>query len=104
MVAVDFATREGARVRAAFIYWSIAKGEDTASSDIDLMVVSDRLAYADLFAALEKASTELGRKIAPTIYSSKEFTKRVKQGNAFVKRVLAQPKLWLIGTDSDLAT
>ena len=89
---------------AAFIYGSIAKGEDTASSDIDLMVVSDRLAYADLFAALEKASTELGRKIAPTIYSSKEFTKRVKQGNAFVKRVLAQPKLWLIGTDSDLAT
>ena len=91
-------------IRAAFIYGSIAKGDDTASSDIDLMVVSDRLAYADLFAALEKASTELGRKIAPTIYSSKEFTKRVKQGNAFVKRVLAQPKLWLIGTDSDLAT
>ena len=87
----------------AFIYGSIAKGDDTASSDIDLMVVSDRLAYADLFAALEKASTELGRKIAPTIYSSKEFTKRVKQGNAFVKRVLAQPKLWLIGNDSDLA-
>ena len=51
---------------AAFIYGSIAKGEDTASSDIDLMVVSDRLAYAGLFAALEKASTELGRKIAPT--------------------------------------
>jgi len=90
-------------IRAAFIYGSIAKGDDTASSDIDLMVVSDRLAYADLFAALEKASTELGRKIAPTIYSSKEFTKRVKQGNAFVKRVLAQPKLWLIGNDSDLA-
>ena len=38
------------------------------------------------------------------IYSSKEFTARVKQGNAFVKRVLAQPKLWLIGNDSDLAT
>src|SRR5438876_537727 len=48
--------------------------------------------------------TELGRKIAPTIYSSKEFTARVKQSNAFVKRVLAQPKLWLIGNDSDLAT
>src|SRR5437016_7153168 len=91
-------------IRAAFVYGSIAKGQDTASSDIDLMVVSDRLAYADLFAALEKASAELGRKIAPTIYSSKEFAARVKQGNAFVKRVLAQPKLWLIGKDSDLAT
>ena len=48
------------------------------------------------------SSTE--RKIAPTIYSSKEFTARVKQGNAFMKRVLAQPKLWLIGNDGALAT
>jgi hypothetical protein len=35
------------------------------------MVVSDRLTYADLFAALEDAAAQLGRKVAPTIYSSK---------------------------------
>jgi predicted nucleotidyltransferase len=90
-------------IRAAFIYGSIAKGQDTATSDIDLMVVSDRLTHADLFAALEDASAQLGRKIAPTVYSSKELSKRVKQDNAFVTRVLAQPKLWLIGGESDLA-
>jgi hypothetical protein len=66
------------------------------------MVISDRLTYPDLFTALEEASTEFGRKVAPTIYSSKELAKRVKQDNAFVKRVLAQPKLWLIGNESDL--
>jgi predicted nucleotidyltransferase len=90
-------------IRAAFVYGSIAKGDDTAASDIDLMVISDRLTYADLFAALERASTQLGRKVAPTIYSSKELAKRVKQDNAFVARVLAQPKLWLIGDERDLA-
>jgi len=90
-------------VRAAFVYGSIAKGEDTAASDVDLMVISDRLTYADLFAALEDASGQLGRKVSPTIYSSKELSKRIKQDNAFVTRVLAQPKLWLIGADSDLA-
>ena len=90
-------------IRAAFVYGSIAKGQDTAASDIDLMVVSDRLTYADLFAALEGASAQLGRKVAPTIYTSKELSKRLKQDNAFVTRVLAQPKLWLIGSDSDLA-
>jgi predicted nucleotidyltransferase len=90
-------------VRAAFVYGSIAKGEDTAASDIDLMVISDRLTYADLFEALEEASTRLGRKVSPTIYSSKELSKRVKQDNAFVTRVLAQPKVWLIGNESDLA-
>jgi predicted nucleotidyltransferase len=90
-------------IRAAFIYGSIAKGEDTAASDIDLMVVSDHLTYADLFATLEEASVQLGRKVAPTIYSAKELSSLVKRDNAFVTRVLAQPKLWLIGGESDLA-
>jgi predicted nucleotidyltransferase len=90
-------------IRAAFVYGSFAKGQDTAASDIDLMVVSDRLTYADLFAAVEDASARLGRKVAPTIYSSKELAKRVKQDNAFVTRVLAQPKLWLIGDERALA-
>jgi predicted nucleotidyltransferase len=90
-------------VRAAFVYGSIAKGEDTAASDVDLMVISDRLTYSDLFAALEDASGRLGRKVSPTIYSSKELSRRIKQDSAFVTRVLTQPKLWLIGADSDLA-
>ena len=92
-----------ARIRAAFVYGSVAKGEDTATSDIDLMVISEGLSYPDLFGVLEEASARLGRKIAPTIYSPKELARRVKQDNAFVTRVLEQPKLWLIGGDGDLA-
>jgi predicted nucleotidyltransferase len=90
------------RIRAAFVYGSIAKGTDTAASDIDVMIVADRLTYADLFRALDEASTRLGRKIAPTIYSAAEVAERRKQHNAFVERVLAQPKLWLIGAERDL--
>ena len=89
-------------IRAAFVYGSIAKGQDTAASDIDLMVVSDRLTHAELFAALEQATAQLGRQVAPTIYSTKELAKRMRQENAFVMRVLAQPKLWLIGDERDL--
>lgn len=90
-------------IRAAFVYGSIAKGQDTVASDIDVLVISDSLAYADLFAVLERASARLGRKVAPTIYSSKEFAERVKLENAFVTRILAQPKLWLIGDEHVLA-
>jgi predicted nucleotidyltransferase len=89
-------------IRAAFVYGSIAKGQDTAASDIDLMVISDRLTHADLFTALEPASAQLGRKVAPTLYSAKELSRRVKQEQAFVTRVLAQPKLWLIGDERAL--
>lgn len=89
-------------IAAAFVYGSVAKRSDTAQSDIDLMVVSDNLQYADLFAALEAVATQLGRTINPTIYTRQELSKRVKQRNAFVTRVLAQPKVWLIGGENEL--
>ena len=91
------------RITAAFVYGSVAKRSDTAASDIDLMVVSDSLTYAYLFAALEPATARLGRKVNPTVYSRKDLARRVKQRNAFVTRVVAQSKVWLIGAESDLA-
>lgn len=90
------------QIDTAFVYGSVAKRQDTAKSDIDLMVVSGSLTYADLFAALEAASGRLGRKVNPTVYSPQELTRRMKQGNAFIARVLAQPKIWLIGGERDL--
>jgi hypothetical protein len=48
-------------------------------------------------------SATLGRTVNPTVYSRRELAKRIKGDNAFVSRVLAQPKVWLIGTDHDLA-
>lgn len=90
------------KISAAFVYGSVAKGDDTATSDIDLMIVSDTLTYADVFAALEKSASRLGRSINPTVYSTRELAKRIKQDNAFITRVLAQPKIWLIGEESDL--
>ncbi len=90
------------RIRAAFVYGSVAKREDTASSDIDLMLISDELAYSDLYAALEEVSTRLGRTVNPTIYTMQELAKRVKRKEAFATRVLAQSKLWLIGGEDAL--
>ncbi len=91
-------------VRAAFVYGSVARGRDRADSDVDVFIVSDRLSYAGLFSALEPAAGRLGRKVAPTICSSAELRERVRSGNSFVVRVPAQPKLWLIGGEDDLAT
>lgn len=91
------------RIRAAFIYGSVAKAQDTATSDVDLMVVSDTVTYADVFSALEKVSSDLGRTVNPTVYTVQEFDRRVYDGKAFVTRVMKQPKLWLIGDERGLA-
>ena len=92
----------GGQVRAAFIYGSVATHRDTARSDIDLMIISDDLSYADLFTLMEEASKQLGRTVNPTIYSGPELMKRVRGHNAFVTRILKQPKIWLIGGARDL--
>ena len=67
------------------------------------MVVSDTVTYADVFSALEKVSSDLGRTVNPTVYTVREFNRRVHDGKAFVTRVMKQPKLWLIGDERGLA-
>lgn len=91
-------------IRTAFLYGSIARREDTAASDIDLLVISDILTYSELFSVLEKASGKLGRRVNPTVYTSAELARRTRQGNAFITGVLAQPKIWLIGGEGDLTS
>lgn len=87
---------------AAFVFGSVSKRQDTATSDIDLMLIGDALGYADVFSALEEAAARLGRKVNPTIYTRAELAKRIKQRNAFTTRVLAQDKLWVIGSQESL--
>ncbi|MGH8738563.1 MAG: nucleotidyltransferase domain-containing protein [Burkholderiales bacterium] len=88
---------------AAFVYGSVAKRRDTATSDIDLMVVSDTVGYTDLYAALEAVGKQLGRAINPTAYTRKQLAKRRQEDAAFIRRVLEQPKVWIIGSDDVLA-
>lgn len=91
------------RIVAAFVYGSVAKKKDTARSDIDLLIVSDDVTYADVYAVLEPHRGKLHREINVTVYTPADVVRRLKQGEAFLKRVLAQPKLWIIGSESDLA-
>lgn len=90
------------QIACAFVYGSVARQEDTAGSDIDLLVVSPSLGYAEVFGMLEAAGQQLGRKVNPTIYAPGEWHKRRQQKNAFVTKVLKQPKLWLIGSEEAL--
>lgn len=91
------------RVAAAFVYGSIAKGTDRAASDIDLMVIADDLDYPALYSALLAAETALARKISPTVMSRAEWRRKRAKADGFAARVAAQPKVFVIGGDDDLA-
>jgi predicted nucleotidyltransferase len=89
-------------IRAAFVYGSVAKGLDHSASDIDLMIISDSLSYGEVFGALQGAESKVTRPINPTVYTAAEFAKRLGHENAFMTRVLNQPKVWIVGTERDL--
>ena len=90
------------RIELAFVFGSVAKGTDIATSDIDLMVVTETLTYADLFEGLAAAEQVLGRKVNPTLYTSAALAEKVRTENSFVLRVLSQPKIFLIGAEDVL--
>ena len=87
----------GEKIALALVYGSIAKGSDTAASDIDLLVVADDLTLESLYAALAPVEPTLGRKINPTLYTPQEFADRKSSGDAFLSRVLAGDHLVLKG-------
>ena len=89
-------------IQVAFIYGSVSKGTDKAGSDIDLMIVSDRVEYPDVIAALDPGATPLGREVNPTIYRRVEFEKKASEEGGFLSRVLEGPKLFLIGAERDI--
>jgi predicted nucleotidyltransferase len=86
---------------AAFVFGSIARREDNASSDVDLFVVSDTVTFADLFGALESATPKLGRVVNPIVHSRLELTTLRRKKNSFIERVMDQPKIWIYG-DADV--
>jgi predicted nucleotidyltransferase len=85
------------KISLAFVYGSVAKGTDTASSDIDLMIVTDLLALEDVFTLLARVEEKLGRRVNPTLYNTPEFSKKRSSKNSFLVEVLSSPIIELIG-------
>jgi predicted nucleotidyltransferase len=90
-------------VELAFVYGSIAKGTEHSSSDIDLMVIGSVPSNAQLLEALLPAQAQLGRVVNPTLYTPDEFAQRLREGRSFIVRVLEQPKVFVKGTEHDIA-
>lgn len=85
------------KIDVAFVYGSVAKGEESAKSDIDLMLIGSKLNYGEVMDLLLKVEGELGRPVNPTIYTPKQLCDKLKSGGSFVTRVLKQEKLWIKG-------
>jgi uncharacterized protein len=88
------------RIKLAFVYGSIARGEETSSSDVDLMVVGG-VSFADVASALSESEPKLGREVNPTVYGPREFREKLTAKNHFLSTVVKDKKLFVIGDEHE---
>ena len=89
------------RVRMAFVFGSIARGEEKADSDVDLMVIG-QLGLRDLSRLLSGIEEKIGREVNPHILREEEFRKRIRTKERFVSSVMESPKIFVIGSQREL--
>lgn len=99
-VVVSLIKKHFSNIEIAFIYGSMASGEIKSSSDIDLMVVGD-IKLVDMAPAIREMEKKLSREVNPTIYTSKEFAKKIELKDSFIQTVLKSKKILIKGDLSE---
>jgi len=84
------------QISLAFVYGSVARGTETANSDIDLLIVGD-VSLEQVVDLTYSAQQALGRMINPNIYSPAEWQALLVENGGFIKDILQHPKLDVIG-------
>ncbi len=91
-----------AEIQVAFVYGSVARQKERASSDVDLMVLGSA-PFGEVVSALGPAQRVLGREINPTVFPISEFRSKLAAGNHFLRSVMKDKKLFVLGSEHELA-
>lgn len=89
------------KLDVVFVFGSMAKETETSQSDVDLMVIGD-VTFGEVTNALYDVQTIVGREINPKVMSRTEWQAKQLDGNSFVKELLTQPKIFIVGSEHDL--
>jgi predicted nucleotidyltransferase len=89
------------RILVAFVYGSVAREEETAQSDVDLLVVG-KATLDEILSRLSTVEKKIGRPVNPTVYSLAEFKSRLASGNHFLNAVMKGQKVFLVGDEDEL--
>jgi predicted nucleotidyltransferase len=89
------------QISIAFVYGSMARQEEKAESDVDLLIVG-KVTLDDVLERLGRVESSFGRAVSPTVYSVSEFKAKIERGNHFLNSVLRGEKVFLVGDENEL--
>lgn len=89
------------RVQAAFLYGSLAAGTAQVTSDVDLLVIGE-VSFGEIAEAVSTSQGKLRREVNPSVYSAREFRKKLLAGHHFVRSLYQGPKIFLMGSEREL--
>ncbi|MCY1529626.1 hypothetical protein D9M68_647830 [compost metagenome] len=84
----------------AFVFGSMARGEEHAHSDVDVMVIGSA-GFVDLVRALNPCQEQLGREVNPVLYGTEEFRRKLAEGDPFIRELINRPRLFIQGVEDD---
>ncbi|MBW1637469.1 MAG: helix-turn-helix domain-containing protein [Deltaproteobacteria bacterium] len=89
------------QIQLAVVFGSLARGEEVAASDLDLMIIGE-IGLRELSTLLSGQEEQTGREINPHIYSKNEFRERRVAADHLISKILTGEKVFIIGTEDEL--
>ena len=90
------------RIDVAFVYGSVARGDESASSDVNLMIIGG-VGLSELAPAVKDAEARLLRPVNPSVYRAEEVVAKLRAGHHFLGTVMGGAKLFIVGGEDNLA-
>jgi len=84
------------KIDSACIFGSVASGQETTHSDVDILVIG-AAGFAQIARALYPCHEVLGREVNPKVFEKDTWAEMVRNGDGFAREIISKPKMYVIG-------
>jgi len=101
-VLIQALTPLAREIKVAFVFGSMARGSENTGSDVDLLIIGE-VDFGSVVDTLHPVQQQLSREINPKVFSVSEWKTKLRSKDSFVNEIVIHPKIFLIGSDDELA-
>ena len=92
--------RDKDKIRYALIYGSFAKGTESESSDIDMLIIGS-INEDTILKSIQKIERQIGRTINFLLWTENEFMEKIHSDITLIREILKTPLIMIIGDENE---